>query len=147
VTDSTHELEYARDEALKQAARWQSQVHSLDVHNNDKAGKLREMEQALKLQIGANRAQDERERIAANRLEMAHSCDWPDEVADRLLAIEQAYVTLSHEAVDRERDAFQRGLIAASTCLMRLAEGKSNHNRDVLKHGARAIIAMMEAGR
>jgi len=35
---------------------------------------------------GAMRAQDERERIAATRLGMIHTCDWPDAVADELEA-------------------------------------------------------------
>jgi len=37
---------------------------------------------------GAMFAQDERERRAAERLGMVHTCDWPDEVADRVQAAE-----------------------------------------------------------
>lgn len=55
---------------------------------------------------GAMAAQDERERIAAERLGMTHTCDWPDEVADALhsanearIKVEQAYRDLDRETV------------------------------------------------
>lgn len=46
-----------------------------------------ELEAELKFQKGANAAQDERERNAAKRLGMVHNCDWPDEVAERVLEL------------------------------------------------------------
>src|SRR6185312_15018981 len=49
-----------------------------------------EVEAALELQKGANRAQDERERKAAERLGMVHNCDWPEEVAEKVLELEDA---------------------------------------------------------
>jgi hypothetical protein len=41
----------------------------------------------LVLTSGAIEAQDERERQAAERVDMVHSCDWPDEVADVVLTL------------------------------------------------------------
>ena len=56
--------------------------------------------QELALQKGANFAQDERERQAAARLGMDHSCDWPDDVAEKLLGQRDALAA----ATERERE-------------------------------------------
>jgi len=47
---------------------------------------------------GAMFAQDERERKAAERLGMIHTCDWPDDVADRVLATERFMDTWKKQA-------------------------------------------------
>lgn len=47
-----------------------------------------ELEAELALQKGVVRAQYNREREAAKRLGMVHNCDWPDEVAERVLELE-----------------------------------------------------------
>lgn len=52
----------------------------------------------LDLQKGANRAQDERERVAAEALGMAHSCDWPDDVRERVMTLEKALADASEGA-------------------------------------------------
>jgi len=44
---------------------------------------------------GAMRAQDERERVAAERLGMFHNCDWPDAVADEVTALREQVKRLS----------------------------------------------------
>ncbi len=48
----------------------------------------------LALQKGANAAQDEREKKAAERFGMLHSCDWPDEIADKLLAAQRRWIDI-----------------------------------------------------
>ena len=49
--------------------------------------RIAELERQLELHKGAVFAQDERERIAAEKLGMVHCCDWPDMVADLVLEL------------------------------------------------------------
>ena len=51
---------------------------------------------------GAMTAQDERERVAAERLDMVHSCDWPEDVADEVLALKAQIARMSAPVNDEE---------------------------------------------
>src|SRR6185437_10474280 len=64
-----------------------------------KTERVLELERDLELQKGANRAQDERERKASERLGMVHNCDWPDDVAERVLELEAQVKELSAKVV------------------------------------------------
>lgn len=62
--------------------------YPLTVYAVSRQEHVLELEAELKLQKGANAAQDERERRAAEQLGMVHNCDWPDAVADRVRGLE-----------------------------------------------------------
>lgn len=62
--------------------------YPLTVYAVSRQERVLALKAELNLQKGANAAQDERERKAAEQLGMVHTCDWPDEVADRVLELE-----------------------------------------------------------
>lgn len=88
------------------------------------------LREELRLQKGANAAQDERERNAAERLGMIHSCDWPEQVADGLEALRASYKKLV--------DVVRR---AAS-----INDGRP-HNKWVRALGIQARAALAEAAK
>ena len=58
-------------------------------YRENKYGLVYRLIQEVRELRGALFAQDERERKAAERLGMIHTCDWPDDVADRVQAAER----------------------------------------------------------
>lgn len=54
---------------------------------------------------GAMRAQDDREIAAAERLSMVHTCDWPDDVAEEVQALQ---AQLECMVAPEERDQWKR---------------------------------------
>lgn len=123
-------LEEAAMEGSPRAEVWESD-HVASIRELLQARRdLEATQQELRLQKGANAAQDERERNAAERLGMIHSCDWPEQVADDVESLRASH----KRAVDVVRRAAS------------INDGHP-HNKWVRALGIQARAALAEAAK